>query len=107
MKNLFIFGVAIFSVAVVRAQTTAHPDTIMPIAAQQARVTKYCAGCHNDKVKSGGFSWAKINLAHVDAKAEQTEKAILKLRAGMMPPAGAPRPDAATLKSFAASLENG
>ena len=72
----------------------------MPLAAQQALVTKYCAGCHNDKLKSGGFSWTKINLAHVDAKAEQTEKAILKLRAGMMPPAGAPRPDAATLKSF-------
>src|SRR5580700_4590071 len=108
MKSLFIFGIAIFSVAAVCGQTAvAHAETTMPLAAQQALVSKYCAGCHNDKVKSGGFSWTKINLAHVDAKAEQTEKAILKLRAGMMPPAGAPRPDAATLKSFAASLENG
>jgi cytochrome c551/c552 len=79
----------------------------MPVATEQALVTRYCASCHNDKLKSGGFSWTKINLAHVDAKAEQTEKAILKLRAGMMPPAGAPRPDAATLKAFAAALENG
>jgi hypothetical protein len=30
---------------------------------------------------------------------------ILKLRAGMMPPAGAPRPDAAAIGNFAASLE--
>src|ERR1700691_367137 len=108
MKRLFTFGVAIFSVAAARGQTVvAHTETTMPLAAQQALVTKYCAGCHNDKLKSGGFSWTKINLAHVDAKAEQTEKAILKLRAGMMPPAGAPRPDADTIKQFAASLENG
>jgi hypothetical protein len=112
MKSLIIFGVAMLAMAhgqtaVVASQTTLHQDTVMPVPAQQALVTKYCAGCHNDKLKSGGFSWTKINLAHVNTNAEQTEKAILKLRAGMMPPAGAPRPDAATIKSFAASLENG
>jgi cytochrome c551/c552 len=108
MKSVSIFGLAIFSLAMARGQTAVErTDTTMPLAAQQALVTKYCAGCHNDKLKSGGFSWTKINLAHVDAKAEQTEKAILKLRAGMMPPAGAPRPDAATIKQFATSLENG
>ena len=25
--------------------------------AQKAVVTRYCAGCHNDKLKSGNFSW--------------------------------------------------
>src|ERR1700689_3999048 len=111
MKSLFISGVVIVATATVHGQSSAahqeNQEATMPLAAQQALVTKYCAGCHNDKLKSGGFSWTKINLAHVGAKAEQTEKAILKLRAGMMPPAGAPRPDAATIKQFAASLENG
>ncbi len=76
MKSLFIFGVANLAMVMGHGQTATaiHQDTIMPIAAQQALVTKYCAGCHNDKLKSGGFSWTKINLAHVDARAEQTER---------------------------------
>src|SRR5512137_1802402 len=73
---------------------------------QQTVVNQYCSGCHNDKVKSGGFSWTKLDLAHPDQQAEQAEKAIRKLRAGMMPPAGAPRPEAAKLQALAVSLEN-
>ena len=36
----------------------------MPVADQQVLVTRYCAGCHNDKLRSGGFSWSTVNLAH-------------------------------------------
>ena len=36
---------------------------------------------------------------------ESWEKAVRKIRAGMMPPAGAPRPDRATLDAFAEKLE--
>ena len=77
----------------------------MPMTAQKELVTQYCSGCHNDKVKAGGFSWARIDLAHPDQNAAQTEKVIRKLRAGMMPPAGAPRPDAAAENAFASALE--
>ena len=107
MKSQFVCGVIIIFSATGYGQIAAPAAATMPGASQKALVTQYCAGCHNEKLKSGGFSWAKIDLAHVDRKAEQAEKAILKLRAGMMPPSGAPRPDAATLKSFAAALENG
>src|SRR5436309_2602138 len=79
----------------------------MPVASQRALVTQYCAGCHNEKVASGGFSWTKVDLAKPGESAEQLEKVFRKLHAGMMPPAGMPRPDAATLKSFVATLENG
>ncbi len=72
---------------------------------EAALVNEYCAGCHNDKLKSGGFSWSEIDLAHPDQHADRIEKVIRKVRAGMMPPAGARRPDAATLKQFAAGLE--
>jgi Protein of unknown function (DUF1592)/Protein of unknown function (DUF1588)/Protein of unknown function (DUF1587)/Protein of unknown function (DUF1595)/Protein of unknown function (DUF1585) len=47
-----------------------------------------------------------LNFAHVEQNPELAEKVIRKVRAGMMPPAGLPRPDAPTLKAFAASLEN-
>src|ERR1700722_18743370 len=85
----------------------AAATVVMPVAAQQALVNEYCVGCHNDKLKSGGFSWASVDLAHPDRNTELLETAIRKLRAGVMPPASMPRPDAAATKAFAASLEEG
>ena len=64
------------------------------VASQQALVNRYCLGCHNDKLKSGSFHWAKVDLAHPAKSAEDLEKALHMLHAGMMPPPGIPRPDA-------------
>ncbi len=47
----------------------------------------------------------KLDLAHPGNNAETWEKVIRKIRAGMMPPAGMPRPDRATLDGFATKLE--
>src|SRR5262252_6355920 len=79
----------------------------MPLASQRALVNQYCAGCHNEKVKSGGFSWTKIDLAKPGEQVEQLEKVIRKMRAGMMPPSGLPRPDVATTNGFVAAVESG
>src|SRR5438876_580847 len=79
---------------------------VLSLDAQRSLVGQYCAGCHNDTVKSGGFSWNTVELAHPEQSAEHIEKAIRKLRAGLMPPPGRPRPDAATLKKFASTLES-
>ena len=79
----------------------------MPVATQRALVTQYCEGCHNDNLKSGGFSWTAIELAKPDEHGARLERVIRKVRSGMMPPAGARRPDAATLTAFATALENG
>jgi hypothetical protein len=68
-------------------------------------IDQYCAGCHNDRVKSGGLSWNSVDLAHPERSAEVAEKAIRKVRAGLMPPPGRPRPDSAMLKGFASYLE--
>ena len=68
-------------------------------------VTRYCAACHNDKLKAGGFSFTQVDLAHPGQNAEQFEKVILKLRTGMMPPAGMPRPKADVLNTFVTDLE--
>jgi hypothetical protein len=79
----------------------------MSVASQQDLLDQYCVFCHDDVEKSGGMSLSGLNLTHVEESAELAEKVIRKLRAGMMPPAGQPRPDAATLQSLAASLEGG
>src|SRR6266581_3267115 len=82
------------------------PPAKMALNSQQALVNQYCAGCHNDRAKTGGFSLSEIDLSHPERNAEQVEKVIRKLRTGMMPPSGRPRPDGETLQVFATSLEN-
>ena len=77
---------------------------------QTALVKQYCASCHNDRNKNnaGGLSLAGFDASKVghDAQvAETAEKMIRKLRAGMMPPSGSRRPEAAMLTSFATSME--
>ncbi len=68
--------------------------------AQQPELQQYCSGCHNEKLRSGGFAVTQLGPG-----APEWEKAIVKLRAGMMPPAGAPRPSAKGIDALASSLE--
>jgi len=62
-------------------------------------------GCHSDRVKSGGLALSQLNLDSVDQSAEIAEKVIRKLRGGLMPPAGAKRPDAHASAEFVTWLE--
>ena len=62
-------------------------------AAQAEMVAQYCAGCHSDRAKAGGLSLAGWTPADAEAGRDKAEKMIRKLRVGMMPPAGARRPD--------------
>ena len=66
---------------------------------------KYCVSCHNQRLKTGGLALDTLDLAKVPAQAEIWEKVVGKLRSGSMPPAGMPRPDAATYSSLAAWIE--
>jgi hypothetical protein len=102
--TLLSSGMALLGVGIVWGQAQPSSATL-PVTQQRALVDRYCAGCHNDKLKSGGFSWTKIDLAHPEQSVEQSEKVIRKLRAGMMPPPGLPRPDAATIRGFVVAME--
>ena len=64
--------------------------------------------CHSERGKAGGLTLAGptgFNAATIEQHADLAEKMIRKLRAGMMPPPGARRPDAATLDAFVTALE--
>jgi len=74
-------------------------------AGHAALVVKYCDTCHNDKSRSGGLSLEHADLTDVAHGAETWEKVIRKLRVGMMPPPGMPRPAPAQLDGLAAYLE--
>ena len=70
-----------------------------------ALLKTYCVTCHNDRTKSGELSLEQMNVADVPKSAETWEKVIRKVRAGMMPPAGMPRPEPARLNGFVTYLE--
>ena len=84
---------------------SASPVAPPPDGAQQAVLNKYCTGCHNDKVKTGGFSLAGADVANVAANTDLWEKVLQKLEGRQMPPIGRPRPDEATYESLASHLE--
>src|SRR3989442_1251238 len=76
-----------------------------PAAQPRALLDQYCGPCHNEKLKTAGLTLDKLDPAHVTQDAEAWEKVVRKLRAGMMPPQGMPRPNAAAYEALTAALE--
>ena len=83
----------------------AHAQTPPPAGPAKAFVSEYCVRCHNDRLKSGELSFAPLDADRPNPENPIWEKAIRKVRTGMMPPAGARRPDAARIDAFTAALE--
>ncbi len=70
----------------------------VPATAQEAPralLDKYCVTCHNQRAKVGGLSLDTLDLAQLDKHTGVGEAIVRKLRGGMMPPGGSPRPDPA------------
>src|SRR4051812_41496158 len=86
---------------------SAQAPVAAPAAAapHAAVLTQYCVTCHSDRAHTADLSLEHADLANVAGSAALWEKVIRKVRAGMMPPAGMPRPDAATLEAFVTYLE--
>ncbi|MGH9238230.1 MAG: DUF1592 domain-containing protein [Vicinamibacterales bacterium] len=72
---------------------------------EQALIKQYCVTCHNTRTLTGGLSLDGLDPAAAASHSNVWEKVIVKLRGGMMPPVGMPRPGEAALQAFAASLE--
>ena len=76
-----------------------------PSAPSRALLDRYCVTCHNERLQTAGLTLDTVDINQVNVHAEVLEKVVRKLRAGQMPPAGRPRPDAATVDAFASALE--
>jgi len=76
-----------------------------PALPAQSTVDRYCVTCHNPRMKAGGLVLDRLPVSSAAGEPQTWEKVIRKVRTGMMPPAGAPRPDRATLDSLAAAVE--
>jgi mono/diheme cytochrome c family protein len=91
---------------VARTRTaTSTADAAAIVEAQNLLVKQYCSGCHSEKGKAGGVSLAGFDAAKATDNVIVAEKMIHKLRAGMMPPPNARRPDEAALTALVESLE--
>ncbi len=75
-------------------------------AGGRALLDKYCVTCHNQRAKTANLTFDLMDLSHVSNDAAIWERAVRKLRGGMMPPPGMPRPDAAAVDSFVTWLED-
>jgi hypothetical protein len=115
-RSLAMLGPAlmsmIFTVGVQRAEQTptkaqnSQASSLMTPEAETALMQQYCAGCHNSRTKSGSLDLTAISFQQLKPHAETAEKMIRKLRAGMMPPPGAQRPERKVLDGFATTLES-
>src|SRR6202451_1607589 len=92
-------GLACFAITAVAANaSTDHPAREL--------VNKYCVSCHNEKLKTAGLAFDRIDADSPYNSQETWEKVIVKLRSRAMPPPKLPRPDNATYDKVAAWLES-
>ena len=90
------------------------------VTGYRALLDQYCVSCHNQALVVGtdaprtaliaqlravGLTLDTLDLATVGADAVHWEQVVRKLRAGLMPPAGRPRPDDVTHDAFQTWLE--
>ena len=93
---------AAFAVA---ANVTPAPSHDIAPATLNEVVARYCIVCHNDQLMTGNVSFQGLDVERAQEHAPVAERMIRKLRAGMMPPPGMPRPGGDTLDVLVATLE--
>jgi mono/diheme cytochrome c family protein len=79
----------------------APPDAGTP----RALLNQYCVTCHNQRANTAGLALDTADVGSVGERADVWEKVVRKMRAGMMPPPGRPRPAKGAHDTFLTWLE--
>jgi hypothetical protein len=87
-----IFAPKNLSVAFLLAVTAAVEAQPVLTSEQKSQIDEYCLGCHNFDDFAGSLDLSAVLDDELNTHSETWEKVIRKLRAGMMPPPGQPRP---------------
>ena len=93
----------LFPPAVLRAQNS--PATAA--AVHRTTLEQYCVGCHSGPTPFAGLNLQPLDASDLEANGIIWEKMLRKLRNREMPPAGMPRPDAATYEALVKYIETG
>ena len=96
-KRLLVCTAVLSLVATGASYAQSPPD--------RALIDHYCMSCHNDQLRQGDLSLADVDPGRPASHAPVLEKVARKLRAGLMPPPGRPRPEAAVVERFVQGLE--
>src|SRR5215831_9430450 len=108
MKHILVF-VSLLVIAVLSSRSIAaqqqNTSPSAAVTAHQTLLNQYCVTCHNQRAKTAGLMFDTMDLSDVSKNADVWEKAVRKLRGGMMPPPGARQPDRTAVESFVSWLE--
>jgi hypothetical protein len=91
-----------------RPTPTGPPPSIATVAnaaQERALLDYYCVRCHSGLNAEGDMHLDKMDTAHFDKDSAKWEQVVRKMRAGMMPPSGNPRPAASAYESMIAFAE--
>ena len=88
-----------------RPQVPVRVDAVAVPRTDEALIEQYCVRCHSDRRLRGNLSLEDYDPSAPHLQASTTEKMIVKLRAGMMPPPGATRPAGDSLQALVQRLE--
>ena len=103
MSRLRVFGaVCLAGITVAAAPPTAAGQTEAP---SRALLDRYCVTCHNERLQTAGVMFDRVDIDRPDVHRELFEKVAGKLRSGLMPPPGRPRPAPAAIDAFVTALE--
>src|SRR5262245_36959688 len=97
-----VVGVAF---AVCLATVDMQAQTPGAASSQRQFLDRYCATCHNERLKTGGLSLERGDVSRPDAQPEVWEKVVRKLRTGVMPPANMLQPPKVDRLALLAWLE--
>jgi len=100
ISSLIAATAAVAFTLVAAPQDTAAPDP------HKALINRYCVGCHNQRLKTANLELDLLDVTHPEKNALIWERAIRKLRGGMMPPPGASKPPLADVNALATYLED-
>jgi mono/diheme cytochrome c family protein len=95
-----------------QAQAQSQAGLVKTADDAHAFFQKTCAVCHGQAAKKAGLEPAQrmfidgLDPAHVEKNPERWEAIVRKLRAGMMPPSGMPRPKPEVMESAIEFIEN-
>jgi hypothetical protein len=100
--SLFLVGAVFVPAATLPAQ-----DPLSAATLHRATLDKYCIGCHRTPTPAAGLRLDTLDTANFEINGVTWEKMARKLRNREMPPAGVPRPDAATYDALVTYIETG